>query len=226
MSNESISNDANSTPHFTGIKSFIQRSNLINNGLLILKGKSFEPLPFMDYSLFEDTYNSDKLLINVNPFASSINKKVFLPNVPLKVTVATRDKDASSFLQYFRPYIYILSFEHGPFSWKVARTYNEIKEVHKSLAKFVKREMGKSCSDFLEEEIKQEWPIFETDNEKMLSFTKINKRCQMIQEYLTKMLTYPPFRNHPSVLNLLNVSPLSFVTELGSSILEGSLQKR
>jgi phospholipase D1/2 len=40
------------------------------------------------------------------------------------------------------------------------------------------------------------------------------------------LLTYPPFRDHQSVLNLLNVSPISFITELGPSILEGSLQKR
>jgi hypothetical protein len=37
-------------------KSFMERSNFLNNGLIFFKNKSFEPLPFMDSSLFEETY--------------------------------------------------------------------------------------------------------------------------------------------------------------------------
>ena len=41
---------------FGGIKSLIQHSNVLGNVILASETKSFEPLPFSDYSLFEDKY--------------------------------------------------------------------------------------------------------------------------------------------------------------------------
>jgi phospholipase D1/2 len=48
----------------------------------------------------------------------------------------------------------------------------------------------------------------------------------VIKDYLDKILSYPPFRDHPRVLDLINVSPFSFITELGPSIFEGRVKKR
>ena len=54
---------------------------------------ALEPLPFTDYSLFEDTYNIDALNINVNLLAGGA-RKTFLPNTPIRVRVtATKKKD-------------------------------------------------------------------------------------------------------------------------------------
>ena len=50
--------------NFTGIKSLIERSNF---GNLFLKDQSFEPLPFMDYSLFQESYGILKFIFALKP---------------------------------------------------------------------------------------------------------------------------------------------------------------
>jgi len=42
---------------------------------------------------------------------------------------------------------YTLSFEHGDYKWQIKYDYSDIKDLHKTLAKLVKAEIGKSCSD-------------------------------------------------------------------------------
>lgn len=123
-------------------------------------------------------------------------------------------------------YTYHLSFEHGKFKWEIARSYNEIKEVHKKLVELVESELGHSFVDISPHDMRSEWPKFPTDGDHLIGLSVLEIRCEMIKDYLEKILTYPPFRDHPSVLNLVNVSPYSFVTELGSSIFEGRVQKR
>jgi phospholipase D1/2 len=131
------------------------------------------------------------------------------------------------FLHLFRPNLYKITLEHGLYKWEVWRSYHEIKEVHKSLSKLVKKEMGKSCSDFTNEEIKfMDCPKFPMDSDHIINIKKINKRCKEIKDYLEKLLIYPPFRDHPKVIDFLQVSPLSFVNEMGPSIIENSIQKR
>ena len=146
-----------------------------------------------------------------------------MPRTPITVEVTAEKKVT---LNLFRSYTYTFSFEHGKFKWEVTRTYHDLKEVHKTLSKIVKLDLGRSCSDLSPQEINPEWPMFPTDNDLLIPASKIDERCQAIKEYLEKMLKYPPFRDNPSVLHLLNVSPLSFITDIGSSLLEGSLEKR
>ncbi len=48
----------NQDANFTGVKSLIEKSNFINNGVIFFKKDKFEPLPFMDYSLFQESYGN------------------------------------------------------------------------------------------------------------------------------------------------------------------------
>ncbi len=153
-----------------------------------------------------------------------------MPGEPIRVSVSAIEKTISNvvdFLQLFRPNLYKITLEHGSYKWEVLRSYHEIKEVHKSLSKLVKKEMGKSCSDFTNEEIKfMDCPMFPMESDHIINIKKINKRCKEINNYLESLLTYPPFRDHPKVLEFLQVSPLSFVNEMGPSIIENLIQKR
>lgn len=146
-----------------------------------------------------------------------------MPKVAIKVSVTAERKHGS---HIFHPYIYTLSFTHGNFKWDAIRSFKEIKETHKTLAKMVKQDIGKSCSDISQEDIKPDWPLFPTEHDHLISSASIGDRCKKLAEYLQRMLTYPPFRDHPSTLHLLGVSPLSFVKDLGSSLIEGVIQKR
>ncbi len=45
------------------------------------------------------------------------------------------------------PYIYTIKLTHGKYEWKVTRSYKDIKDAHRILAKQVKQDLGQSCSD-------------------------------------------------------------------------------
>ena len=49
-----------------------------------------EPLPYTDYSLFEDKYDISTLNVNKNPFLN--HKFIFLPNTPITVKVTAIKK--------------------------------------------------------------------------------------------------------------------------------------
>lgn len=100
--------------------------------------------------------------------------------------------------------------------------------MHRTLARLVKADIGRSCSDLAtnEEDIKPDWPLFPHDHDHLItSQSEIDTRCKHLAEYLKRVLKYPPFRDHPSVLALLSVSPISFVIGLSPSLCEDMLQK-
>jgi phospholipase D1/2 len=71
-----------------------------------------------------------------------------------------------------------------------------------------------------------DWPLFPKQSDQLIADSELTERCQVMAEYLRRVLTYPPFRENTSVLNLLGVSHLTFAIGLGQSYLEGPLQKR
>ncbi len=146
-------------------------------------------MPFTDYSLFEENYDSSKLCIHINPH--SHNKYIFLPGVPILVSIKAERKHGA---HIFHPYLYTIDFTHGTYYWSVIRSYKDIKEVHKHLSKIVKSDLGRSCSDINKEEIKPDWPDFPTEHDHLVTALQIDDRCKKLAEYLRRLLTYPPFR--------------------------------
>jgi hypothetical protein len=157
------------------------------------------------------------LKINVNPHASE--KHVFEPNTPIKVKVTAERKHGA---HIFHPYFYTLRFSHGDHKWEVTRLYKEIKETHKTLLKLVRE----TIHPVLDLSMQPDWPLFPTDYDHLITPSQIADRCQKLGDYLERLLTYAPYRDHPAVLDLLGVSHLSFVKGLGPSMIEGRLQKR
>ncbi|CAF0825220.1 unnamed protein product [Brachionus calyciflorus] len=225
MKNNNNNKDNQETPGTRpgGLFDFIQQTNVIGNVIAAAatQKNSFEPLPFSNSSLFEENYDESSLRININPFAT--NKHIFLPKTPITVSVSAERKHGA---HIFHPYNYTLSFTHGEHKWEVVRTFKEIKDTHKSLSKIVKQDLGRSCSDISQEEYKDDWPLFPTEHDHLISSNLIGERCKHLAEYLKRMLTYPPFRDHPNTLQLLGVSPLSFMIGLSSSHIEYLLPKR
>ena len=165
--------------------------------------------------------DADKLKININP--CSTDKYVFIPRTPLTVTVTAERKHGA---HIFHPYLYTLQFKHDKFEWSVVRSYKEIKEVHKALAKLAKADLGQSCSDISKDDIKKDWPLFPTEHDHLVPESQIGDRCKKLGEYLQRLLKYPPYRDNPLVLTLLGVSPLSFIKDISPSLVEDLLQKR
>ncbi len=206
-----------------GIKEFIAQTTMIGNVIAAAASQknSSEPLPFTDYSLFEETYDSSKLSININPNAQT--KYVFLPKTPILVAITAERKHGA---HIFHPWSYLIKFKHGKYVWQIVRSYKDIKEIHKLLAKIVKGDLGRSCADISKENIRPDWPEFPTEHDHLVVASQIDDRCKKLAEYLQRLLTYPPFRDHEAVVHFLGVSPLSFVRDLSQSLIEDFLYKR
>lgn len=159
--------------------------------------------------------------MNVNLYTNDVRKRIFIPNEAIDVKVTAERKHGPRIIH---PYNYTLTFTHSTYKWSVVRSYKEIKEVHRTLGKDVKHDLGKSLSDISQYE--PDWPLFPTGYDHLVTVDNIQDRCEKLAEYLKRLLTYPPFRDHPSTLNLLSVSPVSFTNGLGQSLIEGLLAKR
>lgn len=64
--------------------------------------------------------------------------------MPIDVNITAERKEGT---HYFHPYVYTITFKHSSYEWKVTRSYKDIKDAHKALAKEVKSDIGQSCSD-------------------------------------------------------------------------------
>lgn len=160
--------------------------------------------------------------INVKPFTNRINY-IFWPNTPIRVKIKAEKNSGADIFHY----VYTIHLKHSSkYHWEVKRSYDEFKEMHASLIGIVEAELGYAVSDIPPEQIQPDWPLFPKDHDFSIGHDELENRCAQLSEYLERLLTYPPFREQKSVLGFIAVSPLSFVTEVSPSVMEGWLQKR
>ena len=133
--------------------------------------------------------DANKLVININP--NALNKYVFLPKTPIYVMINAERKHGA---HIFHPWSYIIKFKHSKYCWQITRSYKDIKEVHKVLAKIVKADLGKSCSDITKDNVRPDWPEFPTEHDHLVTASQIEDRSRKLAEYLQRLLTYPPYR--------------------------------
>lgn len=125
----------------------------------------------------------------------------------------------------FSSHLYTIKLNHENFKWEVVRTFKDLYDNNKLLGKMVRQNFGRSYLNIAADQIKPDWPLFPKDNDHLISNDLMSKRCQEIAEYLERILLYPPFRDHPSTIELVGVSPLSFIHDIGQSLIESYLFK-
>ncbi|CAG4987978.1 unnamed protein product [Parnassius apollo] len=69
-------------------------------------------------------------------------------------------------------------------------------------------------------------PRFPKKPEVMITYEGIQLRMKQLEEYLFNLLNISIYRNHPETVKFLEVSNVSFISELGSKGKEGMIQKR
>ncbi|CAF3892149.1 unnamed protein product [Adineta steineri] len=155
--------------------------------------------------------------------------RTFVPNVPIFVKSITAERTYAAFTEFLNPYLYCVTTQHGPFQWMIYKRYRNFHELHKSLVQFVEAETKRyiTDSDRAPEE-ENENPCFPTRNDRLafINGTTIRERCQILAEYLNKILKHPKFRNHPATREFFLVSCISFVYGISASQKEGYLLKR
>ncbi|CAF1019078.1 unnamed protein product [Rotaria sordida] len=155
--------------------------------------------------------------------------RTFVPNVPIHVTSIVAERTYAGFAEFLNPYLYCVTTRHGPFEWTMYKRYRHFNDLHKALVQYVEAETKRSISDLekLQEE-ENENPCFPTRNDRLAFINNniVRERCQILLEYLNKVLRHPKFRNHPATREFFDVSCVSFVYGLSVSIKEGYLSKR
>uniref|UniRef100_A0A4W5LQI5 Phospholipase n=1 Tax=Hucho hucho TaxID=62062 RepID=A0A4W5LQI5_9TELE len=116
--------------------------------------------------------------------------------------------------------LYTVKLTHGKFTWTVKRKYKHFQELHRDLYKH------KMMAHFL--------PLGRSDSEHQLKLRHHGGGSIMLwgcfakylEEYLNGLLENSFCKNFHGMLEFLDVSALSFVSELGPKGLEGSIFKR
>ncbi|UJR30086.1 hypothetical protein I4U23_017627 [Adineta vaga] len=140
--------------------------------------------------------------------------RTFVPNVPVTVTSITAERTYTAFTEFLNPYLYCITILHGTFQWSIYKRYRHFHDLHKSLFQFVQGETKRNLNDFdRPSDEDNENPCFPTRNDRLafINETFIRERCQILAEYLNKILRHPKFRRHPSTSEFFNVSCISFV---------------
>ncbi|CAF3855329.1 unnamed protein product [Rotaria magnacalcarata] len=155
--------------------------------------------------------------------------RTFVPNVPVIAISIVAERTYAGFTEFLNPYLYCITTRHGPFEWTIYKRYRNFNDLHKALVQFVEAETKQSISDLekLQDE-DNENPCFPTRNDRLAFINNniVQERCQILLEYLNKILRHPKFRNHPAMCEFFGVSCVSFVYGLSVSIKEAYLLKR
>ncbi|CAF0767503.1 unnamed protein product [Adineta ricciae] len=134
--------------------------------------------------------------------------------------------------EFLYPYLYSITLRYGStYEWTIKRRYRQFAELHNALRDSIKLEFKKSRLDLNSSRTSidhKDYPCFPTQNDRIgfINERNINERCKMLQNYLSKVLENPFFREHIAMRKFLRVSPLTFVEGLGKSFGEGNLSKR
>ncbi|RNA09232.1 phospholipase D1 isoform X2 [Brachionus plicatilis] len=67
--------------------------------------------------------------------------------------------------------------------------------------------------------------MFPCERDYHIQENQISERCKQIEEYLERCLMYPRYRDHPSMLKFLCISPISFLNGVSPSLIEDFLYK-
>uniref|UniRef100_A0A8C7TXV1 Phospholipase n=1 Tax=Oncorhynchus mykiss TaxID=8022 RepID=A0A8C7TXV1_ONCMY len=126
--------------------------------------------------------------------------------------------------------LYTVKLTHGKFTWTVKRKYKHFQELHRDLYKHKMMAhflpLGRSDSEHQSELRHANQPIICAENNLFRGDALQIRVKKYLEEYLNGLLENSFCKNYHGMLEFLDVSALSFVSELGPKGLEGSIFKR
>jgi hypothetical protein len=85
---------------------FAHATRFMTHGVVSLGASSIQPLPFTDYSLFDDKYNLDELRIHRNLVGDQQlqppQRRTFWPNMPVRCVSVTAERKEK--IYFIHPY--------------------------------------------------------------------------------------------------------------------------
>uniref|UniRef100_A0A674IXK7 Phospholipase n=1 Tax=Terrapene triunguis TaxID=2587831 RepID=A0A674IXK7_9SAUR len=210
-------------------------SNLIEN-------LDTRELHFEGEEVDADVLNDPKTTVGI-PFSAIYNTQGFkephiqtyLTGCPIKVRVLEVERFTST-KKVPSPNVYTIEFTHGDFTWQVKRKFKNFQEFHRELLRYkafiripiptrryhtVRRQTVKRGEA-------RQMPSLPRTSENMVREEHFSSRRKQLEDYLTKILKMPMYRNyHGTVSSLcMHVSNLPFICHLYICFREGMIMKR
>uniref|UniRef100_A0A9L0T1L2 Phospholipase n=1 Tax=Equus caballus TaxID=9796 RepID=A0A9L0T1L2_HORSE len=128
--------------------------------------------------------------------------------------------------------LYTIELTHGEFKWQVKRKFKHFQEFHRELLKykaFIRIPIPTRRHTFRRQNVKEEprdMPSLPRSSENMVREEQFFSRRKQLEDYLTKLLKMPMYRNYHATTEFLDISQLSFIHDLGPKGIEGMIMKR
>ncbi|XP_023246744.1 phospholipase D2-like [Copidosoma floridanum] len=171
------------------------------------------------------------------------NRNIFIPGEDVHAKII--DIERSITTHPLNPNLYTIQFTHGPFTWTIKKRYKHIQQLHNQLKIYraslnipfptkshrEKRNSFKSMASenkYNKEKKRRRGalPRFPSRPEVLVPHEYLNHRMAALEEYLDTLLKIEIYKRHPETANFLEVSHLSFVSDLGDKGKEGLVKKR
>uniref|UniRef100_A0A8C6R347 Phospholipase n=1 Tax=Nannospalax galili TaxID=1026970 RepID=A0A8C6R347_NANGA len=159
------------------------------------------------------------------------NIQTYLSGCPVKAEVLEVERFTST-TRVPSMNLYTIELTHGEFKWQVKRKYKHFQEFHRELLKykaFIRIPIPTKRHTFRRQNVKEEpreMPSLPRSSENMNREEQCFGRRKQLEDYLTKILKMPMYRNYHATTEFLDISQLSFIRDLGPKGLEGMIMKR
>ncbi|XP_042709699.1 phospholipase D1 isoform X2 [Chrysemys picta bellii] len=207
-------------------------SNLIEN-------LDTRELHFEGEEVDADVLNDPKTTVGI-PFSAIYNTQGFkephiqtyLTGCPIKVRVLEVERFTST-KKVPSPNVYTIEFTHGEFTWQVKRKFKNFQEFHRELLRykaFIRIPIPTRSHTVRRQTVKRgearQMPSLPRTSENMVREEHFSSRRKQLEDYLTKILKMPMYRNYHGTMEFIGVSQLSFIHDLGPKGIEGMIMKR
>ncbi|XP_058517089.1 phospholipase D1 isoform X2 [Ochotona princeps] len=159
------------------------------------------------------------------------NIQTYLSGCPVKAQVLEVERFTST-SKVPSINLYTIELTHGEFKWQVKRKFKHFQEFHRELVKykaFIRIPIPTKRHTFRRQNVKGEeprnMPSLPRTSEDMREEQFFGRRKQL-EDYLTKILKMPMYKNYHATTEFLDISQLSFIHDLGPKGIEGMIMKR
>ncbi|XP_074184022.1 phospholipase D1 isoform X7 [Rhinolophus sinicus] len=159
------------------------------------------------------------------------NIQTYLSGYPIKVQVLEVERFTST-TRVRSINLYTIELTHGEFKWQVKRKFKHFQEFHRELLTykaFIRIPLPTRRHTFRRQNVKEEpreMPSLPRTSENMIREEHFFGRRKQLEDYLTKLLKMPMYKNYHATTEFLAISQLSFIHDLGPKGIEGMIMKR
>lgn len=160
------------------------------------------------------------------------NIQTYLSGCPIKAQVLEVERFTST-TRVPGVNLYTIELTHGEFKWQVKRKFKHFQEFHRELVKykaFIRIPIPTRRHTFRRQNVKGEeprnMPRLPQSSENAMREEQFLGRRKQLEDYLTKILKMPMYKNYHATTEFLDISQLSFIHDLGPKGIEGMIMKR